>query len=98
MISSLLCSMTDLLGNSIDANCNTKKKEAFILLVDFQKAFDSINHEYIDNVLKIYGFGESICRWVRLFFDKREAVISGLKQSLILVSLPLIESSDPQPP
>jgi len=55
--------------------CNTKKKEAFILLVDFQKAFDSINHEYIDNVLKIYGFGESIRRWVRLFFDKREAVI-----------------------
>ena len=30
MISSLLCSMTDLLGNSIDANCNTKKKEEII--------------------------------------------------------------------
>merc|ERR1712208_115617 len=53
----------------------TKKKEALILLVDFQKAFDSINHNYIDNVLKIYGFGESIRRWIRLFFDKREAVI-----------------------
>ena len=55
--------------------CNTKKKEAFILLVDFQKAFDSINHDYIDSVLKIYGFGESIRRWIRIFFDKREAVI-----------------------
>merc|ERR1711947_58051 len=55
--------------------CNTKKKEALILLVDFQKAFDSINHNYIDSVLKIYGFGESIRKWVRLFFDKREAVI-----------------------
>jgi len=55
--------------------CNTKKKEALILLVDFQKAFDSINHEYIDKVLKLYGFGESIRRWVQLFFDKREAVI-----------------------
>ena len=37
--------------------------------------FDSINHVFIDNALKLYGFGESICRWVRLFFDKREAVI-----------------------
>merc|ERR1712082_550228 len=55
--------------------CNSKKNEDLILLVDFQKAFDSINHVYIDKVLKLYGFGESIWRWVRLFFDKREAVI-----------------------
>merc|ERR1711895_105069 len=55
--------------------CNTKKKEAFILLVDFQKAFDSISHEYIDSVRKIYGFGESIRKWIRIFFNKREAVI-----------------------
>ena len=55
--------------------CNTKKKEALILLVDFQKAFDSIDHVFIDNALKLYGFGESIQKWVRIFFDKREALI-----------------------
>merc|ERR1712002_59874 len=55
--------------------CNTKKKEALILLVDFQKAFDSINHQYINSVLKMYGFGESIRKWIRIFFNKREAVI-----------------------
>ena len=36
--------------------CNSKKKAA-LLLVDFQKAFDSINHTFIDNALKMYGFG-----------------------------------------
>ena len=55
--------------------CNTKKKEALILLVDFQKAFDSIDHVFIDNALKLYGFGESIRKCVRIFFDKREALI-----------------------
>ena len=46
-----------------------------MLLVDFQKAFDSIDHNFIDNTLKLYGFGESIRKWIRLFFDKREALI-----------------------
>merc|ERR1711947_8099 len=55
--------------------CNRKKKEALILLADFQKAFDSIDHVFIDNALKLYGFGESIRKWVRIFFNKREALI-----------------------
>ena len=52
-----------------------QKKEALLLLVDFQKAFDSIDHTFIDNTLKMYGFGDSIQKWIRLFFDKREALI-----------------------
>ena len=56
-------------------HCNSQKKAAFILLVDFRKAFDSIDHSYIDNCLKLYGFGESIHMWVTLFFDKKEAYI-----------------------
>ena len=60
--------------NMIDF-CNKKQKEALILLVDFQKAFDSITHNFIDSTLKIFGFGDSIRKWVRLFFNKREATI-----------------------
>ena len=54
---------------------NKKQKEALILLVDFQKAFDSVSHKFIDSTLKLYGFGDSIRKWVRLFFNKREATI-----------------------
>ena len=61
--------------NMIDF-CNKKQKEALILLVDFQKAFDSVSHKFIDSTLKLYGFGDSIRKWVRLFFNKREAAIS----------------------
>ena len=55
--------------------CNTKKKAALLLLVDFQRVFDSLNHTFIDNTLKLYGFGEYVRRWIRLLFDKREAMI-----------------------
>ena len=54
--------------------CNSKKKAA-LLLVDFQKAFDSINHTFIDNALKMYGFGNSIRQWIQLFFNMRETMI-----------------------
>merc|ERR1712215_516685 len=30
---------------------------------------------FIDNTLKLYGFGDSIRKWVRLFFNKREVTI-----------------------
>ena len=56
-------------------------------MVDFHKAFDSINHSYIDNCLKLYGFRESIRKWVSLFFSKREAFIllgGNLSEKIIL--------------
>ena len=37
---------------------NKNKIPAIILLIDFSKAFDSINHKYIQNVLSMYGFGQ----------------------------------------
>ena len=54
---------------------NKKKLESLILLIDFKKAFDSLTHNYIDNCLKMFNFGESIRRWIKLFFSNREAYI-----------------------
>ena len=51
---------------------NKKKIPAIILLIDFSKAFYSINHRYIQNVLKLYGFGPNILNWVNTFFSNRD--------------------------
>ena len=53
-------------------HANKKQIESLILLIDFKKAFDSLTHKYIDNCLKMFNFGESIRRWVKLFFSNRE--------------------------
>ena len=40
---------------------NEKKIAGLILAIDFRKAFDSINHDYIQAVLKKFNFGKNIC-------------------------------------
>ena len=52
-----------------------KKKTALILLIDFRKAFDSIDHTFLQNALELFGFGPDIIQWIKLFFSKREAQI-----------------------
>ena len=56
-------------------HANEKQLESLILLIDFKKAFDSLTHRYIDNCLKMFNFGESIRKWIKLFFSSREAYI-----------------------
>ena len=50
---------------------NQKKIAGLILAIDFRKAFDSINHSYIQTALKI-KFEKNICEWVNLFSKYRE--------------------------
>ena len=56
-------------------HCNANKVASLLLLVDFQKAFNSISHKYIQTVLELFNFGPQICNWINLFFSNREAVI-----------------------
>ena len=40
-----------------------------LLLVDFQKAFDSISWEFVDRTLRFFNFGDDIRRWVKVFYN-----------------------------
>ena len=50
---------------------NKKKMEKLILLVDFKKAFDSINTKFIKSALKIFIFGPSFRNLVKLYLSGR---------------------------
>jgi hypothetical protein len=43
------------------------KKHIIILKLDFEKDFDSLEHEALYMILRQKGFGESWIRWVRDF-------------------------------
>ena len=45
------------------------------MLVDFQKAFDSLSHAYIQNTMKLFGFSDSILNWISHFYDGRDVCI-----------------------
>ena len=51
------------------------KQAGLILLIDFKKAFDSISHTFIENTLKILGFGPDIRGWIKTFLKNRDAQI-----------------------
>ena len=53
-----------------------------LVSIDFEKAFDSISWSYMQNVLKIFGFGDSLCQWVKAFYvDIKSYVIVNGKVS-----------------
>ena len=40
-----------------------------LMLIDFEKAFDSLSWSFIHKALKFLNFGESIRRWVEVFYS-----------------------------
>jgi hypothetical protein len=37
-----------------------------LVSLDIKKAFDSISHSYMSEVLKFFNFGDQFIKWVRL--------------------------------
>ena len=41
--------------------------EAYMVSLDIEKAFDSVEHNYLDHVLEKVGFGEKFREWIKIF-------------------------------
>ena len=52
-----------------------------LLLIDFEKAFDSVSWEFIENVLKFFNFGNSLIHWVKTFYNN---ITSSVTQNCFL--------------
>ena len=53
-----------------------KKKAAMLLLIDFEKAFDSISHSFIIKTLHFFGFGYSFIKWINLLLNDVSSCIN----------------------
>ena len=66
------------------SECKSKEINGLILLIDFEKAFDSLPWVFmIDSLTKFY-FGEKFIKWIKIF-------LNGAKSRIILNGHP----SDP---
>ena len=55
---------TRLIYDIIEA-CNREKIEGIIILIDFEKAFDSISWKFIQKTLQMLNFGNKTISWVK---------------------------------
>ena len=57
---------------------DVKKIPGILLFIDFEKAFDTIEWPFIQNVLRHFNFGQVIRKWVSILYsDVESAVING---------------------
>jgi len=49
----------------------TKQYElpGILLNIDFEKAYDSVDHSYLFKVLDVFNFGTSLKKWIKLFYN-----------------------------
>ncbi len=82
-------------GKQITDNCrlleeiinltNKEDLETYIITLDAQKAFDSVDHNYLTEILKCYGFPLEYITWVKLIYTKLRAniMINGFLGEII---------------
>nr|GEW51184.1 RNA-directed DNA polymerase, eukaryota, reverse transcriptase zinc-binding domain protein [Tanacetum cinerariifolium] len=55
--------------------CKKKKKQTMVFKVDFEKAYDSVRWDFLDTILKKFGFGERWCNWIQNCLQSSKGVV-----------------------
>ena len=54
-----------------------KRKYRVKFFSDFEKAFDSINHDYLFKILKHFNFSENFIKWIKLFYSNAKSCVTN---------------------
>ncbi|GJZ77827.1 RNA-directed DNA polymerase, eukaryota [Tanacetum coccineum] len=66
--------------------CKSKKKQSLIFKVDFEKAYDSVRWDFLDDILKKFGFGDRWCGWIQscLKSSRGSIIVNGMFRGIAL--------------
>ena len=72
-----ICESGRLISDIIEIT-NTRQMEDFLVTMDVEKAFDSLDHKFLISVLKKFGFGQNFISWIEIILKNQEScVING---------------------
>nr|GEU91829.1 RNA-directed DNA polymerase, eukaryota, reverse transcriptase zinc-binding domain protein [Tanacetum cinerariifolium] len=59
--------------------CKRKKKQFLVFKVDFEKEYDSVRWDFLDDILRKFGFGDKWCKWIQscLRTSRRPIILNG---------------------
>ena len=57
--------------------CDANDIPGSIVLLDIEKAFDSVEHDYLFEVLKAFNLGSNFVQWIKTFYCNRRSYISN---------------------
>ena len=55
--------------------CHKSKEEMLVIKLDFEKAFDTIEHQAIIDIFRAKGFGEKWISWMQILFSSASPVV-----------------------
>ena len=59
--------------------CDIQKISGYLLIVDSEKAFDSLNHKFLIAVLKKYSFGAYFIDWIKVLLRDQESLMEATR-------------------
>ena len=67
----------DAIRTTDDAIEHTMNRDisGILVAIDFEKAFDSLNFEFLLRVLHAFNFGPSFIKWVRVLYNKASSCV-----------------------
>ncbi|GKE61347.1 RNA-directed DNA polymerase, eukaryota, reverse transcriptase zinc-binding domain protein [Tanacetum coccineum] len=65
--------------NEIVQWCKKRNKQDMIFKVDFEKAFDSVRWDFLEDIMRKFGFGDKWCMWIRscLRSSRGSVIVNG---------------------
>ena len=59
----------------IIAHTGSLQLPGVLLFIDFEKAFDSIEHEFLYKALECFNFGPSFIKWIQTFYNNLSSCV-----------------------
>ena len=56
-------------------HCNTNNVKGLLLGIDFEKAFDSLDWNFMHRVLSAFGFKEDLRKWINIFYTNIKSTV-----------------------